>query len=46
MEMMERLADDVAYLHGLRRVAPQLAGDGQGVNAALAFADTLSLIHI
>lgn len=39
--MMERLADDVGYIHGLRRVVPVLGGDGQGVNAALAMADTL-----
>lgn len=41
MQMMERLADDVAYVHGLRRVVPLLAHDGQGMNAGLAMADTL-----
>jgi hypothetical protein len=40
-QMMERLADDVAYIHGLRRVIPMLAKDGQGLNAGLAMADTL-----
>ena len=39
--MMERLADDVAYLHGLRRVVPPLAHDEQGMGAGLAMADTL-----
>lgn len=41
VQMMERLADDVAYIHGLRRVVPALTRDGQGLNAALALADTL-----
>jgi hypothetical protein len=39
--MMERLADDVAYLHGLRRVVPQLYEQHEGLAAALALADTL-----
>lgn len=39
--MMERLADDVAYLHGLRRVIPPLARAGEGLDAALDIADTL-----
>jgi len=40
-EMMERLADDVGYLHGLRRVVPQLYERHEGLAAALTLADTL-----
>jgi hypothetical protein len=41
VEVMERLADDVAYLHGLRRVIPTMASNGDPLDAALALADTL-----
>ncbi|MGL4651275.1 MAG: hypothetical protein ACRC1H_17855, partial [Caldilineaceae bacterium] len=40
-EAMERLADDVAYLQGLRRVVPQLYDRSDGLAAALTVADTL-----
>ncbi len=39
--IMERLADDVAYLHELRRVIPRMAQSGDGLSGALAIADTL-----
>ena len=39
--MMERLADDVAYLHGLRRVIPPAARSGDALPAVLALAETL-----
>lgn len=38
---MERLADDVAYLHGLRRVVLPLAQAGAPLAGALDLADTL-----
>ncbi len=39
--VIERLADDVNYLHGLRRVIPALPARGEGLHAALALTDTL-----
>ncbi len=41
VEVMERLADDVAYLHSLRRVIAALVRSGDPLDAALALADTL-----
>ncbi len=41
MEMMQRLADDVAYLHEMRRVIPRVAQGNGGLGGALALADTL-----
>jgi hypothetical protein len=41
VEMMERLADDVAYLHALRRVAGGVASGHGGLHEALALAETL-----
>ncbi len=39
--IMERLADDVGYLHGLRRVVPAVAQSGGGLSSALALAESL-----
>jgi len=39
--MMERLADDVGYIHGLRRVVPPLVQSGNGLERVLALAQTL-----
>lgn len=41
VEVMGRLADDVAYLHSLRRVIPAMARSGDSLDAALALAETL-----
>ncbi len=41
MAMMERLADDVGYIHGLRRVVPPLVQSGNGLERVLALAQTL-----
>ena len=45
VEVMERLAEDVAYLHSLRRVIPAMVRSGDPLDAALALADTLLPIN-
>lgn len=45
VEVMGRLADDVAYLHSLRRVIPSMARSGDPLDAALALAETLLPIN-
>ena len=41
VEVMRRLAADVAYLHGLRRVVPALAQRNDGLEHALEMTDSL-----
>lgn len=41
LEIMQRLADDVGYLHELRRVVPSVAQGRGGLSSALALAETL-----
>ncbi|MEZ4712402.1 MAG: hypothetical protein R3A44_34755 [Caldilineaceae bacterium] len=41
VEVMRRLAADVAYVHGLRRVIPALAQRNDGLEHALEMADSL-----
>lgn len=40
-EIMQRLADDVGYLHELRRVVPSVVQSRGGLSSALALAETL-----
>ena len=40
-QMMQRLAEDVSYLHGLRRVIPQLAQRGDALEDVRAVAESL-----